>query len=312
MRGEKRPKREFCAVQKGSPPHARGKADAKRQEVPPTGITPACAGKSKLIASTSAESWDHPRMRGEKLPSVYHHFVIPGSPPHARGKAMQSSMKSCRLGITPACAGKSQRRHWIYSPNWDHPRMRGEKASIPRTWREVQGSPPHARGKAFSVDPRSQKQRITPACAGKSFIRRQTRTWFWDHPRMRGEKSPVIIAWRTVLGSPPHARGKVVQNHQERLEGRITPACAGKRVAFPSRLHRTKDHPRMRGEKIRLISFGAEGLGSPPHARGKAGFKPVCRPAGGITPACAGKSSKLRSRNSLEQDHPRMRGEKIR
>ena len=70
---------------------------------------------------------------------------------------------------------------------------------------------------------------------------------------MRGEKFLVRVQRHAGEGSPPHARGKVVQDHQERLEGGITPACAGKSVSQREYMSLYEDHPRMRGEKTKKI-----------------------------------------------------------
>ena len=45
---------------------------------------------------------------------------------------------------------------------------------------------------------------------------------------MRGEKSPFLIPLTVSLGSPPHARGKVVDTVLAAVGAGITPACAGK------------------------------------------------------------------------------------
>ena len=67
----------------------------------------------------------------------------------------------------------------------------------------------------------------------------------------------------------------------------------------------------MRGEKASVIiaDFGA--LGSPPLARGKGAPSARVIALGGITPACAGKSSKALGASFSTPDHPRLRGEKI-
>ena len=49
------------------------------------------------------------------------------------------------------------------------------------------------------------------------------------------------------------------------------------------------DHPRVRGEKIKAVAFGADGKGSPPRARGKGEIAGIAVVQSGITPACAGK-----------------------
>ena len=87
-------------------------------------------------------------MRGEKLSSAYAFSAVSGSPPHARGKACLYQHALRRLGITPACAGKSFKQSHVQTPFRDHPRMRGEKRRARRWMLTTLGSPPHARGKA--------------------------------------------------------------------------------------------------------------------------------------------------------------------
>ena len=49
----------------GSPPRVRGKLTEDRAQRLRPGITPACAGKTKREAITSAAAEDHPRVCGE-------------------------------------------------------------------------------------------------------------------------------------------------------------------------------------------------------------------------------------------------------
>ena len=75
-------------------------------------------------------------------------------------------------------------------------------------------------------------QRITPACAGKRTLLR-TKMWqVWDHPRMRGEEDGLDFGALDDMGSPPHARGRVLAKLAESEEDGITPACAGKSVLW--------------------------------------------------------------------------------
>ena len=112
-----------------------------------------------------------------------------------------------------------------------------------------------------------------------------------------------------MAGSPPHARGRHRVAPRRTRQGRITPACAGKTTAPPSRRRGLRDHPRMRGEDVELGVNPLLDSGSPPHARGRRPpwLRPVQSP--GITPACAGKTNYLASNAHQIADHPRMRGE---
>ena len=100
MRGEKNPDRIAYAMKQGSPPHARGKGQASKQAGDNRGITPACAGKSKTSTVTILTLWDHPRMRGEKALIRGVDAVREGSPPHARGKGLNTFLILCVLAQT--------------------------------------------------------------------------------------------------------------------------------------------------------------------------------------------------------------------
>ena len=127
---------------------------------------------------------------------------------------------------------------------------------------------------------------------------------------MRGEKLSAIVKWICTMGSPPHARGKVICHCEMDMYHGITPACAGKRGLVRYMAHLDKDHPRMRGEKFTAARCQPKGKGSPPHARGKVSGGFPCQPHSRITPACAGKRMLGEWEARQNKDHPRMRGEK--
>ena len=86
--------------------------------------------------------------------------------------------------------------------------MGGEKSlSVSSVW-SLTGSPPHGRGKVGLLSAGLHNLGITPAWAGKSNRSKQHRSSNEDHPRMGGEKALVSIAPNSILGSPPHGRGK--------------------------------------------------------------------------------------------------------
>ena len=73
-----------------------------------------------------------------------------------------------------------------------------------------------------------RRGRITPACAGKTTQSCVGQLIYQDHPRMRGEDLKTVGSFLWKTGSPPHARGRLVEGLLH-LNGRgITPACAGK------------------------------------------------------------------------------------
>ena len=89
----------------GSPPRVRGKDAATVRIEALIGITPACAGKSSWICPKRASVRDHPRVCGEKAWDFGPYVPDVGSPPHARGKAIDGIRFNGFAGITPACAG---------------------------------------------------------------------------------------------------------------------------------------------------------------------------------------------------------------
>ena len=111
----------------GSPPHMRGKDHPPAYFSIFRGITPAYAGKRRVVLVHSAVHWDHPRVCGEKSGPFRCCFLALGSPPRMRGKAMGSHNTQLPGRITPAYAGKSGPCGCQCSGHGDHPRVCGEK-----------------------------------------------------------------------------------------------------------------------------------------------------------------------------------------
>ena len=146
------------------------------------------------------------------------------------------------------------------------------------------------RGKASKANKSLAEERITPAYAGKS--------------------SKYLFAISAVLGSPPRMRGKVVFPVENSVENGITPAYAGKRMHGTMRTTTTRDHPRVCGEKCRLIPAFCRVVGSPPRMRGKETREGHIITEFRITPAYAGKSRNIAELAASFRDHPRVCGEK--
>ena len=91
---------------RGSPPRVRGKGRCHHPVIFVDRITPAYAGKRASASPAPSVPWDHPRVCGEKVSSTSPIKCLKGSPPRMRGKVPQPGVEGCRLGITPAYAGK--------------------------------------------------------------------------------------------------------------------------------------------------------------------------------------------------------------
>ena len=70
-------------------------------------VSPAYAGKRRVVLVCNAVRWDHPRVCGEKSRPVRASRPFSGSPPRMRGKAGVHTNAHDKRGITPAYAGKS-------------------------------------------------------------------------------------------------------------------------------------------------------------------------------------------------------------
>ena len=168
------------------------------------------------------------------------------------------------------------------------------------------------RGKGIPIVIKGLTKGITPAYAGKSRSSHYRTGKHKDHPRLCGEKSVICLCHFCKIGSPPPMRGKAKSGDCDRIEGRITPAYAGKSLTVGVPWIHDEDHPRLCGEKEKKTKRNATIKGSPPPMRGK-GLCPRSRShASGITPAYAGKSFPETGSNTLHKDHPRLCGEKRR
>ena len=249
MCGEKQFFVHYDILSLGSPPHVRGKGPTGQRPFLDTWITPACAGKRQAFTNQNLLKGDHPRMCGEKKPSLLLLFMIVGSPPHVRGKECPCVRRVPLPRITPACAGKRSYECGTVQCGRDHPRVCGEKQ--------------------YQYKRILSQLRITPACAGKSLPRPGNAGAGWDHPRVCGEKSGDPPPQQRARGSPPRVRGKATGIRDKRIQDRITPACAGKSRPSGKIAQLHKDHPRVCGEKHEITPFLTIPKGSPPRVRGK-------------------------------------------
>ena len=108
VRGEQSAEFTRTAWVVGSPPRARGAGvDRGRRDAGP-GITPACAGSSRVVRGAGWGGADHPRVRGEQGHYLVCISQARGSPPRARGAVVRISLTGRHGRITPACAGSRQ------------------------------------------------------------------------------------------------------------------------------------------------------------------------------------------------------------
>ena len=206
-----------------------------------------------------------------------------------RGKGQALLADDLRVGITPACAGKSNAALLRPVAGRDHPRVCGEKPALPPGVLAPPGSPPRMRGKAVVGVLRVNHLGITPAYAGKRQSHQHSMNQRRDHPRVCGEKVSKSDGDGQVGGSPPRMRGKVTPAAVENYFNGITPACAGKSAGSRPCCRRGQDHPRVCGEKSTTSEDAGSLPGSPPRMRGKVVAVHERTSNERITPAYAGK-----------------------
>ena len=91
----------------GSPPRVRGTDRFVLCDTLSVGITPACAGNSRLGRRRAKPDQDHPRVCGEQGGPSQRGGLLLGSPPRVRGTDHYEHTIDFVERITPACAGNS-------------------------------------------------------------------------------------------------------------------------------------------------------------------------------------------------------------
>ena len=170
-----------------------------------------------------------------------------GSPPHTRGIYAMTTFEWYSDRLTPAYAGNINEHDGSTVTVEAHPRIRGEYRILDRKHYEAEahprirgeywyserdrkhyiGSPPHTRGIFVMVQNRQSARRLTPAYAGNIKYILWIEIQFRAHPRIRGEYIRFLLALVSWAGSPPHTRGILKEELENKVYMRLTPAYAG-------------------------------------------------------------------------------------
>ena len=225
------------------PPLARGRGVTRGGKAQPPGITTACAGKSHARALLYPELGNYPRLRGEELFCGAGGAAVLELPPLARGRGSSPRRRGSRIGITPACAGKSEFNIAQAIEALNYPRLRGEEHITFISETVASELPPLARGRDGLSKSSPRLKRITPACAGKRLEELAESRLPRNYPRLRGEEYKPCVPRISRSELPPLARGRDPGEGVSAHGGGITPACAGKRlpdlVVYPRRAWKT-------------------------------------------------------------------------
>ena len=259
----------------GSSPHARG-----------------ARGPSRRMPCASR---DHPRMRGEHLCGLEAVGPLGGIIPACAGSTTNfASCQTIPRGSSPHARGAQNHvGDWKHSIR-DHPRMRGEHASVVIVAVFGKGIIPACAGSTgLSSTARTRLTGSSPHARG---ARRENGGFAQcdrNHPRMRGEHSLASRRGAARVGIIPACAGSTIHAHYG-MGGRwgSSPHARGA-LGSRERHHAcSRDHPRMRGEHSALVqrvgeqagiipacagstwhvgSMRSASMGSSPHARGAPG-----------------------------------------
>ena len=150
-----------------------------------------------------------------------------GSSPHTRGTRHKCAHRLSACRFIPAYAGNARRGVFHLPPGPVHPRIRGERgASVPVVG-SAGGSSPHTRGTRVEVRARRFMMRFIPAYAGNASTFIRSAIAHPVHPRIRGERYWMGVAFVMRIGSSPHTRGTPPSRSSRPSHRWFIPAYAG-------------------------------------------------------------------------------------
>ena len=223
----------FTCGKRGSSPRVRGKRGDILLNHANHGLIPACAGKTDSALLWESPSRAHPRVCGENGIRGLSEDTTIGSSPRVRGKRFRTIRRQPARRLIPACAGKTLAGRGLRSACRAHPRVCGENTVAVTALTQKAGSSPRVRGKLSVTESRPGRDRLIPACAGKTHGSGCVSADSAAHPRVCGENPILTASARHSLGSSPRVRGKRVALRVERHQVGLIPACAGKTAFSP-------------------------------------------------------------------------------
>ena len=176
-----------------------------------------------------------------------------GSSPHTRGTLRGGDRMRGHTRFIPAYAGNAQSPGRTIEGLPVHPRIRRERIVASARNLKPNGSSPHTRGTPRQPAARGRETRFIPAYAGNATRSSLSPLNISVHPRIRGERPSTSSLGSRNAGSSPHARGTLFFIHFRLFAFRFIPACAGNAVTELRRLVSHPVHPRMRGERAKVL-----------------------------------------------------------
>ena len=227
MRGERQKILDERTGESGSSPHARGTHSGVFGLGVNARFIPACTGNARQALPAQGRNAVHPRMRGERLPTLPYEAEPIGSSPHARGTPSHSARSHPAARFIPAYAGNALGNSLNTARETVHPRIRGERGRQHGGGVMRDGSSPHTRGTRCTCVALPRYTRFIPAYAGNAQASRSAPDSRPVHPRIRGERWVFTIFRRCLVGSSPHTRGTHEGHLRSGISIRFIPAYAG-------------------------------------------------------------------------------------
>jgi hypothetical protein len=197
----------------GTPPRRWGGHPAAVRRRPRRRHTPASAGRTPDHTARRDSHAEHPRVGGGGLRLQVVFLAV--------------------LRNTPASAGRTRPDQREPDRATEHPRVGGEDLRTYRMASGVTGTPPRRRGGRHRLDLEAERQRNTPASAGRTpppGPRSRTAT---EHPRVGGEDRGPEGDGVTNAGTPPRRRGGPQSISAGLPRRRNTPGSAGEDAGGP-------------------------------------------------------------------------------
>ncbi len=231
-----------------------------------------------------------------------------GPSPRGRGNLGMDLFIGAGRGTIPAWAGEPCKALPLLCPARDHPRVGGGTA-----WRRLNplrdlGPSPRGRGNRRDPAQRSPDDGTIPAWAGEPRQFSYSVAVSWDHPRVGGGTRKSRSAFQAMAGPSPRGRGNLHPMPSYVAVMRTIPAWAGEPIHRRSWWPWLRDHPRVGGGTLFLLSFEAGMQGPSPRGRGNhaaIGDRPKRH---GTIPAWAGEPHRDQAIADTPRDHPRVGG----
>ena len=269
---------------------------------------PACAGEASFPQVNPPERRVHPRVCGGSAVRRQERAKRGGTSPRVRGKHRRIAETGRVMRYIPACAGEARCRRPRRRPGRVHPRVCGGSDCRRRIGLATRGTSPRVRGKPFAKSNIQQGCRYIPACAGEAIPGGNRRSDSGVHPRVCGGSASPRRAVKSVRGTSPRVRGKLVRRGSTPEELGYIPACAGEAPAATRPEPARGVHPRVCGGSGRIAVARPRSEGTSPRVRGKPASTASCAVYQGYIPACAGEASTSSARARRRRVHPRVCG----